>query len=437
MAARSDRGCVCNHAIMVEPSTSCRRHPGPVASGGLVVPRSADDRVVAGVAGGVAARLGVDPVLVRIGFVTLAFAGGFGVLLYALLWLLSTDDRPSTARRAATTQQGVALALMTLGVMLLLRSIGLWFGDAIVIPVMLAAAGSAIVWARSDADDRRRWSNAAPRVSPGALAAAAGAPMSPARLIVGAVLVALAAGGFIAANASLEALWELGLAIIVAVAGIGLLFGPWIVRLVQQLTAERRERVRQEERAELAAHLHDSVLQTLTLIQRSSQDPQQMVRLARRQERELRHWLYEPETPMGTSVERAMRSIADDIEAHHAVSVELVAVGDADVGDEQRALIAATREACLNAARHAGVARIDVFVEVDDTRVATFVRDRGPGFDLDAVPADRHGVGDSIIGRLRRHGGDATVRSSATDGTEIEMWVPRQIGATPSHEPGV
>lgn len=394
--------------------------------------------MVAGVAAGVASRLGVDPMLVRIGFVTLAFAGGFGVLLYASLWLVSADpgDEPTNPRRAATTQQGVALALMTLGVMLLLRGIGLWFGDAIVIPVMLAAAGSAIVWTHGDADDRARWSKATPRVSPGALAAAAGAPMSSTRLVVGTILVAIAAAGSLAANASLDALWELGLAIVVAVAGIGLLFGPWIVRLVQQLTAERRERVRQEERAELAAHLHDSVLQTLTLIQRSSEDPQHMVRLARRQERELRNWLYEPESVVGTSLERAMRSVADDIEAHHAVSVELVSVGDTDVGDRERALIAATREACVNAARHAGVPQVDVFVEVDDTRVTTFVRDRGTGFNLGEVPADRHGVRASIIGRLQRHGGDATIRSSKDDGTEVEMWVPREPTTAASHELG-
>lgn len=401
----------------------------------FVIHRSSDDRVVAGVAAGLAARLGVDPMLVRIGLIPLAFAGGFGVLLYAVLWLTSVDDGVPHARRPVTTQQGVALTLITLGVLFLLRGIGLWFGDAIVVPVIVAAAGSAIVWTRSDDDDRQRWTRATTKMSPEALSAAAAGPMSPARLGVGALLVAFAAGLFLTANAVLDGLWELGLALIVAFAGVALLFGPWMMRLVQQLGDERRERIRQEERAELAAHLHDSVLQTLALIQRSPDDPQRMVGLARRQERELRRWLYRPEPADRTSIVRAMRAIADDIEAHHAVTVEVVTVGDADVGEHERALIGAIRESCLNAARHAAVDRIDVFVETDDTKIVAFVRDRGCGFDPTAVADDRHGVRESIIGRLRRQGGDATIVSSADAGTEVEMRIARSHVAQPDQRP--
>jgi signal transduction histidine kinase len=198
-------------------------------------------------------------------------------------------------------------------------------------------------------------------------------------------------------------------------------------RLVEQLGAERRERVRQEERAELAAHLHDSVLQTLAMIQRSSDQPRRMVTLARSQERELRGWLYGGATtdgPATTVVERATH-IAEEIETMHDVSVELVTVGDGPLDDQLHALLAATREASINAARHAGVELVDVYLEVGPDEALAFVRDRGRGFDPDHVPDDRHGIRGSIVDRLERHGGTATIRTTPGEGTEIELCVPR------------
>jgi signal transduction histidine kinase/phage shock protein PspC (stress-responsive transcriptional regulator) len=416
--------------------------------------RTRDDRLVAGVAGGLGHHLGVDPVLVRIGFVVLSFAGGVGVLAYAGLWAITgiaPTDGPAVDRRP-TVQQAVALALITLGVLLLLRRLGLWFGDALVWPVVLGAAGSAIVWtrgedvldgtgpaARASASLRARLAD---RPGPAAaVARAAAGPVSPARVAVGTILIGLAIAGFLAGNDALAALRDLGLAVLAAAAGVALLFGPWFARLVDELGRERRERVRQEERAELAAHLHDSVLQTLALIQRSAEDPRRIARLARVQERELRAWLYGSGRAVGTSrpatLTDAVEAVATEVETLHDLAVEVVVVGDTPVDDHVLALLGAVREAATNAAKHAGVGEVAVYVEVvaaagrsGGGEVVAYVRDRGVGFDADQVLAGsgdnhhRRGLRNSIVGRLERRGGRAAIWSAPGTGTEVELAIP-------------
>lgn len=408
------------------PSAPSRLRRG----GGLGFTRSRTDRVIAGVAGGLGHKLGVDPVLVRIVFAVLAFAGGSGIVVYGVAWLLTPvdDEHAAGAGRPATIQQGVALFLIMLGVLLFLRRTGLWFGDNLVFPIVLAATGSAVVWARGDEQSRARFSRITRRLpGGGAVAAAAAGPVSPVRVVVGTLLVAGAIAGFLASHEAAPALRDIGIALVAAVGGIALLFGPWLWRLIEQLGTERRERIRQEERAELAAHLHDSVLQTLTLIQRSADQPRRMVALARRQERELRSWLYgssgDPGSP--TTLVDATEAVAEEVEATHDINVEVVVVGDAPLDDQVRALLAAAREACVNAAKHAGVDAVDVYVEVEDDAVTAFVRDRGVGFDPTSVPGDRQGIRRSIVQRLERNGGHASVWSEQGGGTEIELSVPR------------
>jgi signal transduction histidine kinase len=389
------------------------------------------------VAAGLGDRLGVDPVLVRITFVVLALAGGVGVLAYGALWAFTGlgQRAPAEERTLLSMQQAVALGLIVFGMLLLLRRAGLWFGDAVVWPVALAGLGSAVVWARSDEQDRSRWSRATARLPRGPLASASAAPVSPARVIVGTVLVAAGVGGFLAVNDGLQAVGDLAVAVAAAVGGLVLLFGPWLWRLLEQLGAERRERIRHEERAELAAHLHDSVLQTLALIQRSSDQPRRMVALARRQERELRSWLYGQQDGLSTAtLTAAVEEIAEEVEAVHDLSVEVVVVGDAPVDDRLRALLAATREACVNAAKHAGVDEVSVYLEVEPDAVNAFVRDRGAGFDPAAVPPDRRGIRESITARLERHGGHGRVRSRPGEGTEVELCIPR-VRTRPDPEP--
>jgi signal transduction histidine kinase len=394
-------------------------------------------KVIGGVAAALGARMGVDPVLIRIAFVVLTTAGGAGILLYGVLWAftpLSAQQHPD-GRRPATLQQATALGLITLGVLFLLRAFGLWFGDALVFPVALAAAGSAIVWTRVDDADRSRFSRVAARIPGGhLLTSTSDGPASPVRLLVGTLLVAGAVAGFLAGQDSLDALRELGFAVLAALAGLGLLFGPWLWGLLDQLGLERRERIRQEERAELAAHLHDSVLQTLALIQRSADQPRRMVALARRQERELRSWLYGQRDSLHdqASLTSAAEQVAEEVEAIHDLAIDVVVVGDAVLDDRVMALLAAMREACVNVAKHADVTEASVYVEVEDDKVTAFVRDRGAGFDLDAVPDDRRGVRESIIGRLDRHDGHGRVWSRPGQGTEIELCVPR--GRATNHQ---
>ena len=220
-----------------------------------------------------------------------------------------------------------------------------------------------------------------------------------------------------------EAPWARWLFASKAAAWIWLVARLW---LGSDLTAEREERVRSQERADVAAHLHDSVLQTLALIQKNAGDGNTVARLARAQERDLRAWLYAGDATDERTVASALRGAAADIEDTHGVSVEVVSVGDCDLGEPLRPVVAATREAVTNAAKHAGTGKVDVYAEVTSEAVDVFVRDRGDGFDMEAIADDRYGVRNSIIDRMQRHGGSAEVRSAPGDGTEVRLHLARQ-----------
>jgi len=208
---------------------------------------------------------------------------------------------------------------------------------------------------------------------------------------------------------------------------------PWWVRLVRDLGSERSARVAERERAEVAAHLHDSVLQTLALIQRQPENAREVLRLARSQERQLRTWLYGPTGYASTGTGRdadpvtfpaALAAAAGEVEDTYTVAVAPVVVGDAAMDPQLAALVAAAREAMVNAAKHAGVAEISVYAEIGAGRAEVFVRDRGSGFDPDTVATDRRGLAQSIRGRMERHGGRAVVRSQPGQGTEVELTMP-------------
>jgi signal transduction histidine kinase len=204
-----------------------------------------------------------------------------------------------------------------------------------------------------------------------------------------------------------------------------LLLGPWWLRIARDLVLERQARVRAEERADIAARVHDSVLQTLALIQRRADDPQKVVQLARLQERELRSWLFEGRDPNETEADSTLtggvRQIQQDVEARYGVPVEAVTVGDCELDDNLNALLAAAREATVNAAKWSGASVISLFAEVEPGEVSLVVRDRGQGFDPEAVPADRKGVAESIRGRMTRRGGTATVTSAPGEGTKVTL----------------
>lgn len=210
--------------------------------------------------------------------------------------------------------------------------------------------------------------------------------------------------------------------IAIGVAALAFLVGPRFVRLGRSLNFERSARIREQERAELAAHLHDSVLQTLALIQKRAGDAGAVATLARRQERELRRWLFErPDARSGDSVKVRLEAAAAEVEELHGVPVETVIVGDGPLDARREALVQAAREAMTNAAKFAGSERVDLYAEIGSERVEAYVRDRGVGFEVEAIPTDRRGVRESIVKRIERHGGRAVVRSSPGEGTEVEL----------------
>jgi signal transduction histidine kinase len=390
--------------------------------------------VLAGVAAGLARRIGVDPLIVRVGFIAASAAGGMGLALYLLGWALMPGEDGSRAPveriagRRETWLVVAGMVLLALAALLLLRKWGIWFSDAIVWPVILAAAGGALIWRQSTAEGSDALER--PEPDPARPAAARAVPRALplprdalGRILVGAALVVGGGLVFLWLNDALQPARDVLLAVVVVVIALTLILAPWWLRLVRGLTAERTERIRSQERAEVAAHLHDSVLQTLALMQKRVDDPREVAALARRQERELRAWLNGRRASGEETVALALESAAAEVEEAHGVQIEVVAVGDAPLDERARALVAAAREAMVNAAKFAGP--VALYAEVDAERIEVFVRDRGPGFDLAAVPTDRRGVSESIVGRMERHGGRAVVHSAPGEGTEVELVMSR------------
>jgi signal transduction histidine kinase/phage shock protein PspC (stress-responsive transcriptional regulator) len=406
---------------------SARIEPAPLRRGPA-------DAMIGGVCAGLGRRLGIDPTLVRVGAVVITVAtAGFGVVAYCLAWLVIPADRGADeARRGvprwahpANWKVAAGIGMLCLSLLLVLRELGIWWSDALAWPLVLAATGVALLWRQSRVM----------QPGPEAEAPAAQADRPAARsdrladlyrggfgvaLVIGAVLL------FLSANNALGQTRDVILAAIAAIFALALILAPFLWRLGRSLASERAARIRSQERAELAAHLHDSVLQTLTLVQKRADDPREVAQLARRQERELRSWLFDADRPPASdSLAAALEGTAVEIEEAHGVPIEVVAVGDAPVDERNTALVAATREALVNAAKFAPDAgEIAVYAELDEDLAQVFVRDRGPGFDLAAIPGDRRGVRESIIGRIKRSGGRVSVRSEPGAGTEVELTMP-------------
>lgn len=390
--------------------------------------RSRTDRLVLGVAGGLADGLGVDAILMRLAFVVLTVASGLGLAVYVVAWAVSDEPEaapapPPKIPPLAGSRAIMAIGCIVFGTLLVLRDVGLWFGDALVWPLVLAGCGSALIWQRSDARDRARWTAAGGRlVGPGG---ALNDTSSALRMAVGALLVLTGMTVFLLAHQSAGAVGTGLLAMAVTAAGLGLILAPWILGLAREATSERRERIRSEERAEIAAHLHDSVLNTLALIQRGDVPPE-VASMARRQERELRAWLNgRPAGAASTDLRGAIDAVASRVEGLHHVPVDTVVVGEATLDDASNAVALACQEAAINAARHSGAPRVSIYVEAEPHEIVAYVRDQGRGFDRAAVPEDRRGLTESIIGRMRRLGGSATIVSRPGEGTEVQLHMPR------------
>ncbi|HEV2936832.1 MAG TPA: PspC domain-containing protein [Streptosporangiaceae bacterium] len=425
-----------------EPSP--RWHRGPFwlrhrGSGGPLR-RDPADRLAGGVASGVAAWRGVSATTVRIVFVLIALVStGWCVPLYVVGWLLipAAGEETSIGSRARSDSRGIALAagLASLLILALLIAGTLndgWFAGW-AWPQIVSVAGLVLIWRNATPDEQATLRRLAEP-----LGAAAG-PVKPGRrsairLTVAGLMVFGGAAWLATTHASLALLRPLG-GVVLIIAGIVLSLGPWWLRIARDLMLERQAKVRLQERADMAARVHDSVLQTLALIQRRADDPQKVVQLARLQERELRSWLFEGRSPDEADAESTfaagVRQLVVDVETRYGVQVEAVIVGDCELDENLNALLAAAREATVNAAKWSGVSVISVFAEVEPAEVSLVVRDRGKGFEPSEVPEDRKGLAESIYGRMARRGGTAAVSTAPGEGTKVSLRMPR-IAAQPA-----
>ena len=348
--------------------------------------RAPGEGAIAGVCAGIGRSLRVDATLVRLTFALLAFAGGAGIVAYGGAWLAlepETGPAPSPKRRL--------LGYVALGLAAAIALRGFGFSDSLIWPATLCGAGILLARGRRGA-----------------------------AVVAGLSLVAVGVVVFVDQNATGDGRDAAFQSSAVAIALL-LVLGPWAWRLAAERNAERITRIRFEERAEMAARIHDSVLQTLALVQRESSDPKRVAALARQQERELRGWLYPDARTEGASLAAAVEAAASEVEELHGVPVELVRTGDAPLDDRVEALVLAAREAIANAAEHSGAEEVSAFVDVGEDEIAVYVRDRGKGFDASKVSKRKHGIAESIRGRMARAGGTAEVTSTRGQGTEVEL----------------
>ncbi|MBO1335119.1 ATP-binding protein [Streptomyces sp. VRA16 Mangrove soil] len=410
--------------------------------------RSSDGRWLGGVARGLAGHLGLPVIWVRLVFVGLFMADGLGALLYAAFWFfvplgvggvgtdrpvgssmltteVSADGRRRLVARRPDKGQILALVLMVIVAMIFVQNVNLTGNTkAYLVPAVLVGAGVALVWRQADNARRARWAEVGRRRR----------TLQLARAGAGVLLVGAGVTGIFVTQGATEHLGSILQAALAVLVGIALLAGPYLIRMTQDLSEERLMRIRAQERAEVAAHVHDSVLHTLTLIQRNADNTNEVRRLARAQERDLRAWLYKPaaaENPQDPeTVAEAVKRNAAEVEDKHGVPLEVVVVGDCRLDEGLSAQMQAAREAMVNAAKYGGEGgAVQVYAEIETTsegnEVFVSVRDRGPGFDVDSIPADRMGVRESIIGRMERNGGTARLRAVPDGGTEVELTMKR------------
>jgi len=395
--------------------------------------RGQEDRLVAGVAACLAARLGIDVVVIRVAFVVAALLGGFGLAAYVVAWLLLPAEGADSniATKALNDRRGLALAAglgsLLIIVFVIADGLGATWLNSVAWSIVISAVGITLIWRNTPPDEHEMLRRLAEPVK--GLTGASGRRRLWLRLAVAVLLLIIGMAGLVSGRSAHALLAPLAGLLLVIIA-IVILLGPWWLRIARDLVLERQARTRAEERADMAAHLHDSVLQTLALIQRRADQPQQVIQLARAQERELRSWLFDGLAPgsadgQETTLAGGIRLIQQEVEAQHGITVEAVTVGDCELDDDLNALLAAAREATVNAAKWSGAPTVALFAEVEPAEVVLFVRDRGRGFDPQAVPGDRKGLAESIHARISRHGGTATVRSVPGEGTEVSLMMPR------------
>ncbi|QNQ89687.1 PspC domain-containing protein [Corynebacterium poyangense] len=381
--------------------------------------RPTQNRVLGGVAAGLAQHIGWDTRMVRIGLLLLVMVSGLGLALYLALWAFTPAEDESLSAQTQHSQprtksenthhgRNSVWLVVLVGVFFVLK-----FGNlpnlipvGFLAPLVLTVGGLFIAWM---AYDRGVGSWGAK------IAVIVGAILMLGGIIVGVVLWNLGTGGFGTAL----------ITVILTVLGILFLTAPLLMKIWRQIVATETARVAADQRAEMASHLHDSVLQTLALIQKRAEDSGEVTRLARGQERELRQWLFDPPVPGGRQFFQVLNNAAAEIEDRYGVSIAPVCVGhDLPLDEKTELVAAAAREAIQNAARHSGQQTVNVYAENTGDTLEVYVRDRGVGFELSEVAPHRHGIRDSIYGRMQRIGGQAEIHSAPGEGTEISLVVP-------------
>jgi signal transduction histidine kinase/phage shock protein PspC (stress-responsive transcriptional regulator) len=393
------------------------------------------------VAGGLSERYGIDATVIRVALVLSALVSGIGVVGYVIAWLLfPVDDEQGTiGSRAVSDRKGLLVVVALLPVLVAVLVVGsaldAGYLSSVAWAVYLSAGGLILVYRNAD-DAERVWLHrvAEPVMHLGSASARSRRALI-VRVVGGSVLLSVGLVLLVLSHSSRVTLDLLG-GVVLMIAAIVVIFGPWWLRLTRDLVSERQARIRAEERADMAARVHDSVLQTLALIQRSAAQPDRVVQLARTQERDLRSWLFEGRPPGSIGADgagtlaAALEQVAREVEAAHGVPVDVVVVGDCPLDDDLRMMLAAGREATVNSAKWSGASTVSIFAEVEAQQVSMFVRDRGTGFDPDVVAEDRQGIATSIRARMGRVGGAVIIRSIIGQGTEIELTVPRSGART-------
>ena len=362
--------------------------------------------------------------------------GGFIALLYVFAWLMvpAAGAERNIASKAITDRRGIALAVGIVSLLIivlpLVSALHLGWPGNLAGPAFISAAGLVLIWRNAPDDEQavlRRLAEPLLGLTKGHRRR--GLLL---RILIALVLAGAGLGLLQSAHESVKLLKPLA-GVVLVISAIAVLLGPWWLRIARDLVIERAARIRAEERADMAARVHDSVLQTLALIQRRADQPQQVIQLARAQERELRSWLFDGRAPGSIDGEDmtfadGVRLIQQEVEAQHGIAVEAVIVGDCELNDDLAALLAAAKEATVNAAKWSGAGVVSLFAEVEPAEVSLYMRDRGKGFDPETVPGDRKGLAESVRARMARHGGSATIRSTQGEGTEVSLTMPRIAG---------
>ena len=404
---------------------------GPGTAG--PVRRAREGQLLGGVAAGLAQRTGFSVGVIRAAIVIATLVStGYLAIAYVLAWLLIPAEGADSniGSKALTDKRGISLAAALASVLVvalvIASALNAPWVTSLAVPLIVCAVGLVLISRNAPEEELEYLRGLA---DPAGMSRTAPRSRRVLRVILGAVLLVGGLGVLLQGHERLALLKPLA-GIILLVGGVVLTLGPWLLRTAKEAVDERQARVRAEERADMASRVHDSVLQTLALIQRRAGDPNQVIQLARAQERELRSWLFDGRAPgsmegQAETVADGVRLIQQEVEAQHGTPVDAVTVGDCELDDDLSALLAAAREATVNAAKWSGADVVSLFAEVEPASVSLFVRDRGRGFDPATVPGDRKGLAESVQARVARRGGTATIRSAPGQGTEVALTIPR------------